>query len=122
MPRTGLCSCVETHQDNITKAREAEIAVDQLLPLAAFFKVLSDPSRLRILNALMASELCVCDLGEALGMSQSAVSHQLAMLRRSRLVRFRRDGKTVYYSLDDDHVHALLATARDHLAELRLPL
>ena len=82
-----------------------------------FFKVLGDSTRLRILHALLAGELCVCDLGETLSMSVSAVSHQLAVLKTARLVRNRRDGKVVYYSLSDDHVTSLLESMRTHLSE-----
>ncbi len=83
----------------------------------------SDPTRLRILGALAGGELCVCDIGEVLGASQSAVSHQLAVLRAARLVAFRRDGKTVYYRLADDHVGMLLEVGLGHAAEraVRVP-
>jgi DNA-binding transcriptional ArsR family regulator len=85
--------------------------------LESFFKVMGDPTRLRILHALLAGEMCVCDLGETLGMSVSAVSHQLAVLKAARLVSHRRDGKVVYYSLQDSHVNAVLDTLKTHLAE-----
>lgn len=87
------------------------------LDLGALFKVFSDPTRLRILGALAASELCVCELAAVLEMSQSAISHQLALLKRARLVRYRKDGKTVLYALDDDHVRRILAVASEHLSE-----
>lgn len=89
----------------------------ELEGMEAFFKVLGDSTRLRILHALLAGELCVCDLGQALSMSVSAVSHQLAVLKSARLVRNRRDGKVVYYSLSDDHVTSLLESMRAHLSE-----
>jgi len=85
--------------------------------MGELFKIFADPSRLRILGALAAGELCVCDLAAALELSQSAVSHQLAVLKRSRLVRYRRDGQTVFYTLDDDHVRQILAVASEHLSE-----
>jgi len=85
--------------------------------LASLFKVFADPTRIRLLSALSASELCVCDLGALLGMSQSAVSHQLALLRAARVVRSRREGKVVWYALDDDHVASLLAMGLEHLGE-----
>jgi ArsR family transcriptional regulator len=91
--------------------------VARLLALAELFKVLGDPSRLRILNALGAAELCVCDLSTALDMSQSAVSHQLAILRGARLVRARRDGKAMFYVLDDAHVSEIVGIASVHLSE-----
>ncbi|MGA2975541.1 MAG: metalloregulator ArsR/SmtB family transcription factor [Spirochaetia bacterium] len=90
---------------------------DELEGMEGFFKVLGDSTRLRILHALLAGELCVCDLSETLGMSVSATSHQLAVLKRARLVSHRRDGKVIYYSLSDDHVSVTLQTMRTHLAE-----
>jgi DNA-binding transcriptional ArsR family regulator len=105
---------------------EAVIAGKEMLPrsgelegMESFFKVLGDATRLRILHALLAGELCVRDLGETVSMSVSAVSHQLSVLRSARLVRHRREGKVIYYSLNDDHVTALLESMRTHLAEGR---
>jgi len=92
-------------------------SAEDLEGMAGFFKVLGDPTRLKILHALLASELCVCDLGEVLGMSVSAVSHQLAVLKRASLVRHRRDGKVIYYAISDEHVGSLLGSTRTHLAE-----
>ena len=85
--------------------------------MADVFKVLSDPTRLRILRVLMNQEVCVRDIADELGMGQSAVSHQLRILRDARLVQFRRDGKTVYYSLADAHVFTLLDVGLEHVAE-----
>ena len=90
---------------------------DELEGMESFFKVLGDSTRLRILHALLVGELCVGDLSEALSMSLSAVSHQLAVLKAARLVRHRREGRTIYYSLSDDHVTSLLESMRIHLAE-----
>ncbi len=112
-----ICKCSTLHEDKIRRALSAQLPVSRLLELGELFKVFSDPTRLRILGALAAAELCVCDLAAALEMTQSAVSHQLAVLKRARLVRFRRDGKTVFYALDDDHVRAILAVAEEHLSE-----
>lgn len=86
-------------------------------PLADIFKVLGDPTRLRILHTLMDGERCVRDIAEQIQMGQSAVSHQLRILRDARLVQFRRDGKVVYYSLADNHVFTLLAVGLEHVAE-----
>ncbi|MGA2763915.1 MAG: metalloregulator ArsR/SmtB family transcription factor [Spirochaetia bacterium] len=100
------------------KAGKAKIPpFEELEGMGYFFKVLGDPTRLRILHALLAGELCVCDLGETLDMSVSAVSHQLAVLRRARLVRHRREGKVIYYTINDAHVGSLLGSTRTHLAE-----
>lgn len=115
--KTAVCGCRIVHEDRVERAREAQVSTARLLRMGELFKVFADPSRLRILGALAAEELCVCDLSAALDMTQSAVSHQLAVLKRSRLVRYRRDGKTVFYALDDDHVRQILAVASGHLAE-----
>ena len=85
--------------------------------LADFFKMFADPTRGKILWALDQSELCVCDLGEVLGMSKSAVSHQLGTLRKAHLVKFRREGKNVFYSLKDEHVKSILEVGMEHIQE-----
>jgi ArsR family transcriptional regulator len=87
--------------------------------LAETFKVLGDPTRLRIAYALAREELCVCDLATVLGVSQSVVSHSLRALRQMRLVRYRKEGKIAYYALDDDHIGALLAEGFRHVEEQR---
>ena len=101
-------------------------AVRQSLPdpetvesLGEIFKALGDPTRLRLLTALAQAELCVCDLATLVGISESAASHQLRLLRTLRLVRARRDGRMVHYRLDDDHVVRLLAQGLDHVTEAR---
>ena len=84
--------------------------------LAETFKALSDPTRVRIISALSHTELCVCDLAATLGMSQSAVSHQLRTLRQLHLIKSRKEGRQVYYSLDDDHIHELFRCGLDHVS------
>lgn len=88
-----------------------------LYSLADLFKTFGDPTRIRILTALSRQELCVCDIAELLGMTQSAISHQLRILKQMKLVKFRRDGKTVYYSLADSHVSTILSQGIDHVTE-----
>ena len=88
---------------------------DRLFDLADLFRVFGDSTRVRILYALFESELCVCDLSELLGMTQSAVSHQLRTLKDAKLVRARREGKSIFYALDDDHVRQLLSVGLEHL-------
>ena len=88
---------------------------DRLFDLADLFRVFGDSTRVRILYALFESELCVCDLSELLGMTQRAVSHQLRTLKDAKLVRARREGKSIFYSLDDDHVRQLLSVGLEHL-------
>lgn len=90
-----------------------------LLKLADLFKAFSDSTRIKILRALSISELCVCDIAAVAGISQSAVSHQLRFLRMSRLVKYRKDGKMAYYSLDDDHVRKLIDQGLEHVKEER---
>ena len=85
--------------------------------LAELFKVFGDSTRIKILYVLFESELCVCDIAQLLGMTQSAVSHQLRILKSNKLVKFRREGKTVFYSLDDDHVRSILSLGMEHLDE-----
>ncbi|HAE22460.1 MAG TPA: transcriptional regulator [Spirochaetaceae bacterium] len=115
-----VCSCSIVHEEAVQNARSAELPTARLLSLSELFKLLGDPSRLRIINALSAAgELCVCDLSAALDLSQSAMSHQLSQLRRARLVRSRKDGKAVFYALDDQHISGLLALAAEHAAEGR---
>ena len=91
---------------------------DELLyDLAELFRVFGDSTRIKILYALFESELCVNDIAQVVGLSQSAVSHQLRLLKANKLVRFRRDGKTIYYALDDDHVRSMIALGMDHVEE-----
>ncbi|MBU0494721.1 MAG: metalloregulator ArsR/SmtB family transcription factor [Chloroflexi bacterium] len=111
--------CEETiiHEDHVRAAQERLVDGLTATHLAELFKALGDPTRVRILSALRgaAAELCVCDIAATLGMSQSAVSHQLRLLRTLRLVRHRKDGRMVYYALDDEHVERLLAEGLDHV-------
>ena len=100
------------------KDAPAEIPDDEVLyELADLFRVFGDSTRIKILYALHDQELCVQDIAAAVGLSQSAVSHQLRVLKDSKLVRFRRDGKTVYYALDDDHVRTILSLGMEHIEE-----
>lgn len=89
----------------------------QLLELANFFKVFGEHTRIKILSALYQRELCVCDLVEILGMNQPAVSHQLRVLRASKIVKYRKEGKNIYYTLDDEHVYKMLDDALEHIKE-----
>jgi ArsR family transcriptional regulator len=94
-----------------------QVMDDQLYDLADLFRMFGDTTRIRILYLLFESELCVCDLAKLLGVTQSAVSHQLRALKDAKLVRFRRAGKTVFYALDDDHVRSILALGMEHILE-----
>ncbi|MCX4266198.1 MAG: metalloregulator ArsR/SmtB family transcription factor [Firmicutes bacterium] len=93
------------------------LSEEQIADMATLFKMMSDPTRLRIINMLLISELCVHDLAEFMQMSQSAISHQLAALRNSRLIKFRREGKQIFYSLDDEHIGQLFKQCLEHAKE-----
>ena len=93
------------------------LSEEQIADMATLFKMMSDPTRLRIINMLLISELCVHDLAELMQMSQSAISHQLAALRNSRLIKFRREGKQIFYSLDDEHIGQLFKQCLEHAKE-----
>ena len=111
---TDLCSREHEHPD-LQKLHGMMPDDDRLYALADLFRVFGDSTRVRILYALFESELCVCDLAQLLGLTQSAVSHQLRILKDAKLVRFRRDGKSIIYALDDDHVRLIISMGMEHL-------
>jgi ArsR family transcriptional regulator len=111
------CQVSALHEDEVDKARAYTLPIGEVEQLARLFKVLGDPTRTRILRALRPGELCVCDISHLLDMSISSVSHQLRVLREHDLVRFRKEGKIVFYSLADTHVLALHETALEHVRE-----
>ena len=104
-------------EDVVKKVLDSQPAEEYLYDLAELFKVFGDSTRIRILYALFESELCVGDMAQLLGISQSAVSHQLKILKDAKLVRFRRDGKIIFYMLDDDHVRTMLSMGMEHVEE-----
>lgn len=108
-----LCVHEEIVHEVLRKMPEEEILFD----LAEFFKVFGDSTRIRILYALRETELCVCDIASLLGLTQTAVSHQLRVLKAAKMVKARRNGKTVFYSLDDEHIHSILDMGICHLEE-----
>ncbi len=112
-----ICQTECVHENLVATVRSQMHASDMLLDLAELFKVLGDHTRVRILHALSFSELCVCDLAELLGMTSSAISHQLRVLRAAKIVKFRKEGKNVIYSLDDAHVHTLIREGLGHVLE-----
>jgi len=114
-----MCGITCVHQEVVQAARERMPGDEELADLGDFFKTFGDSTRIRIVSALMAGELCVCDIAATLEMSVSAVSHQLRVLRSSKIVRTRRDGKQIYYSIDDQHVGILFSVALDHVREGR---
>ena len=116
-PQGDLCEVQCIDAKKVSSARRAARPSGQVQVVADTFRVLGDPTRLRIVDALSRHELCVCDLALIVGASQSTVSHSLRALRQMRLVRYRKDGKIAYYSLDDAHIGSLLATAFEHARE-----
>ncbi len=111
------CEFMHAHPERIEQIREKMPDDDTLIDLAELFKVFGDSTRIKILSALSCGELCVCDISTAVGMTSSAVSHQLKILKNAQLVSFRRDGKTVFYSLADDHVNTMLKQGFEHINE-----
>ena len=105
------------HEDRVRAVNEKMIDEDELYDLAELFKVFGDSTRIRILFVLFESELCVCDLAETLNMKQSAISHQLKILKQAKLVNGRREGKSVFYSLADEHVRTIIDQGREHIEE-----
>ena len=111
------CSYLCVHEDVVAQVQKNMPQEETLLQLADLFKVFGDGTRVRILYVLLEAEVCVCDLAMLLGMTQSAVSHQLRILKQARLIKARRDGKTVFYSLADAHVATLLRQGMEHVSE-----
>ena len=105
------------HPDLISSVNQDMPDEEMLCDLAELYKVFGDSTRIKILYALFEAELCVCDIAQLLGLTQSAISHQLRVLKQSKLVKFRREGKTIYYSLADDHVRTIIGMGMEHLCE-----
>ena len=111
------CACIHVHQELKDRIMVRIPEEGKLNDLAAFFKVFGDVTRVRILYALLCSEMCVCDLAQVLDMTQSAISHQLRLLKQMALVKNRREGKTVFYSLSDGHISSILSQGMEHIEE-----
>ena len=111
------CQTFDVHEEALQKLSEEMPPEELLYDLAELFKVFGDSTRIKILYALFETELCVCDIAQALGMTQTAVSHQLRVLKANKLVKFRKEGKNVFYSLDDDHVRRVIDQGMEHLGE-----
>lgn len=112
-----LCEATEVHEDLLKAVRDTMPEETELYDLAELFKVFGDSTRIRILFVLFEAQVCVCDLAQALGMTQSAISHQLRILKQNKLVKSRREGKSVFYSLADDHVRTIIEMGREHIEE-----
>ncbi|KJS20357.1 MAG: ArsR family transcriptional regulator [Clostridiaceae bacterium BRH_c20a] len=115
MDKELICEVNCIHEEITNEVKKEMLAIGEIQSLSAIFKAFGDPTRLRILHCLMQAEMCVCDLCFVLEMSQSAVSHQLRVLRNLRLVKHRKEGKNVFYSLDDDHIFKILAEGLEHV-------
>lgn len=115
MEKDLICECETVHNEAVEKSKLNMPSENDISALSDFFKILGDPTRMKILWALDGAELCVCDLAVELGMTKSAISHQLNALRSSKLVKYRREGKNVFYSLDDEHVNQIIEVALDHI-------
>lgn len=111
------CETVEVHEDLLRIVEQTMPEETELYDLAELFKVFGDSTRIRILFVLSSAEVCVCDLARVLNMTQSAISHQLRILKQNKLVKSRREGKTIFYSLADGHVSTIIAQGRDHIEE-----
>lgn len=111
------CGYLCVHEHTVDRVLHGMPDEETLYDLAELFKVFGDTTRIRILYALFEAELCVCDMAQLLGMTQSAVSHQLRVLKGARLVKPRKEGKTVFYSLADDHVRKIIAQGMEHITE-----
>ena len=111
------CDYIHTHDDIVEQVRREMPDEDTLYDLTELFRILGDSTRIRILYVLFEAEMCVCDIATLLGMTQSAISHQLRALKTARLVKGRRDGKTVFYSLADDHVKTIIHQGLNHIIE-----
>jgi len=116
-PPVACCEDGQVHSEIVTHVQLNWPGEEQLYKLSELFKAFSDTTRIRMLYVLFQSELCVCDIAELLKLSQSAISHQLRILKQAGLVRSRREGKTVYYSLADDHVRTIIGQGLEHITE-----
>lgn len=117
MEELDFCQNTEYHPDALSLAAQ-ELPEDEVLyDLAELFKLFGDSTRIKILYALFEAELCVCDIAQLLGLTQSAISHQLRLLKGGKLVKFRREGKTVFYSLADEHVRSIIGQGMEHVEE-----
>ena len=111
------CSCNIIHKDVVEEVKDKLPQEEILYDLAELFKVFGDSTRIKIICSLFESEMCVCDLSALLNISQSAISHQLRVLKSARLVKFRRAGKVIYYSLDDEHIKQIFDAGLHHITE-----
>lgn len=117
MDNQSTCNCEVIHDDIVNSVKQNMSDKDEYIELASLFKLFGDGTRVQIMHALKQHEMCVCDLAALLGVTKSAVSHQLKALRLANLVKFRREGQIVYYSLADEHVEEIINMGLEHIRE-----
>lgn len=114
MDKSHICECTIIHEDLVEKNKKEMLPHELIANVAEFFKIFSDPTRLKIVTILLKDELCVCDIATILNMSHSSISHQLRVLRQFKIVKNRKEGKVVYYSLDDSHITNIVSQSIEH--------
>lgn len=114
MGKNDTCQCTIIHEDLVEKSKKNLLPEELLINVADFFKIFSDKTRLKIVTVLLKDELCVCDIATVLEMSHSSISHQLRVLRQYKVVKNRKEGKVVYYSLDDSHINNIVNQGIEH--------
>ena len=112
------CEEESSNQEIVNRIKSNLLEDEEIFDLAELFKVFGDSTRMKILNALMMEELCVCDIAEITNSTPSAISHQLRVLKQAKLVKYRKEGKSVFYSLDDEHVREIFEKGREHIEEV----
>ena len=112
-----VCSEPHVHEDVVNRVKDEMLTQEEFNDLSVLFKMYADPTRLKILSLLFKEEICVCDISKLLDMTQSAVSHQLSVLRQNRIIKYRRSGKNIYYSLDDEHIQLIFDAGLAHIME-----
>lgn len=112
-----VCSEPHVHEDVVNRMKDEMLTQEEFNDLSVLFKMYADPTRLKILSLLFKEEMCVCDISTLLDMTQSAVSHQLSVLRQNRIIKYRRSGKNIYYSLDDEHIQLIFDAGLAHIME-----
>lgn len=110
-----VCDCTVIHEDVVSEAKATMLCNEELSDISSVFKVLGDPTRIKLVWALDRREMCVCDLAATLGMTKSAISHQLKTMKNFHVVKSKRDGKNIYYSLDDEHITDIIELAKAHV-------
>ena len=111
------CEYIHIHENLVKKVEESMPVEEELFDLAELFKIFGDSTRIKILYVLFETEMCVCDIAQILNMTVSAISHQLRILKQARLVKFRKEGKSVFYSLADDHIKKIIDNGMEHINE-----